>query len=297
MNYTYMKVFYTVAKYQNISKASKELDVSQPAVSRIISNLEEEYNTKLFTRSKSGVNLTREGLFLFETIKHPYAELEKIDQHLGKSITNLQEVVVHVGATATALYCYVFKYLEKTKKIFPNVNFRIYSDSSSNLLEKVDKGELDYAFITTPFKEKNNLEVHNLYKLETILLAPISYKDKVNGSVSIKEMNKYPFILLNSEMQFREHIDEFLNEHGVKIRPSYETNSSSNLLPLCENNYGFTFIPYDMALPGIEDGKCFKVDLKEEIPHRYVSFVIKKEAAYSNIIYEIKKVILDRIEK
>jgi len=141
-----MKVFYTVAKYQNISKASKELDVSQPAVSRIISNLEEEYNTKLFTRSKSGVNLTREGLLLFETIKHPYAELEKIDQHLEKSITNLQEVVVHVGATATALYCYVFKYLEKTKKIFPNVNFRIYSDSSSNLLEKVDKGELDNHF-------------------------------------------------------------------------------------------------------------------------------------------------------
>ena len=65
MNYTYLNVFYTVAKLQNISKAAKELDVTQPAVSRIISNIEKEYNTKLFFRSKTGVTLTRDGLNLF----------------------------------------------------------------------------------------------------------------------------------------------------------------------------------------------------------------------------------------
>ena len=50
MNYTYMKVFYTVCKHQNISKAALELDLTQPALSRIISNIEKEYNTKLFYR-------------------------------------------------------------------------------------------------------------------------------------------------------------------------------------------------------------------------------------------------------
>ena len=61
MKYTYLNVFYTVAKLQNISKAAKELDVTQPAVSRIILNIEKEYNTQLFFRSKNGVTLTRDG--------------------------------------------------------------------------------------------------------------------------------------------------------------------------------------------------------------------------------------------
>ena len=68
MNYSYMNIFYTVATLGNISKAAEELFVSQPAISRVISVLEDEYNTKLFIRSKSGVTLTREGLNLFNMI-------------------------------------------------------------------------------------------------------------------------------------------------------------------------------------------------------------------------------------
>ena len=59
MNYNYFKVFYTVAKLQNISKAAEQLEVTQPAISRIISSIEKEYNIKLFYRSKNGVTLTR----------------------------------------------------------------------------------------------------------------------------------------------------------------------------------------------------------------------------------------------
>ena len=107
MNYTYMKVFYTVAKHQNISAAAKELDVTQPAVSRIISNIEKEYNTSLFFRSKNGVILTREGNRLYESIKNPFKQLEKIEADINAN--TLKETTIHVGATATSLECFLFK--------------------------------------------------------------------------------------------------------------------------------------------------------------------------------------------
>ena len=291
MNYTYLNVFYTVAKLQNISKAAAELGVTQPAVSRIIANIEREHNTKLFLRSKTGVTLTREGIQLFEMIKNRLIELEKISDNIA-SKRELGDVVIHIGATSTALYCYLFKSLENIKKEFPNVNFRIYSNSSANLLNMVSKGILDFAFITTPFNGGDDLEVYKISKLNDILIAPISMKNEIKSPLSFKSLAKHPFILLSKDMQYRQFIDDFLAKHSIHINPVYETDSSAILPPFVELGYGLTFIPDEMAKKSIEEGKCYKVDIFEKLPNRYIAFVIKKDKNYSNIIYEIKQAIL-----
>ena len=293
MNYTYMKVFYTVAKLQNISSAAKELDVTQPAVSRIISNIEKEYNTTLFFRSKNGVILTREGNRLYESIKSPFKQLEKIEADISEN--TLKETTIHIGATATSLECILFKLLEDLKKKYPTINVRIYTDSSSNLLHKVEEGIIDFAFITTPYRISEELESKDVFKIHNILLAPISYKNKISGPVSIKKLVNYPFILLNKEMQFREHVESFFNKHGIKIKPVYEIDNSSMLIPLVENDCGLTFVPEETAETSINKGRSFKVDLIEEMPVRQISFVSRKNSFYSKQIREVKKAILDNV--
>ena len=159
----------------------------------------------------------------------------------------------------------------------------------------VSKGTVDFAFVTTPFDVDDDIEIDNFFKLNSILVAPISYKDEIKGKISMKSLTKYPFVLLNKEMQFRQHVNDFLNKNNIRLKPTYEVDSSSTLLPMVENNYGLTFIPDVMAESYIKEGKCFKVDLLEEIPTRYVSFAIRKDAIYSNIIYDIKEAILRRV--
>ena len=293
MNYTYLNIFYTVAKLQNISKAAEELGVTQPAVSRIISNIEKEYHTKLFFRGKTGVTLTRDGQNLFEMIKAPLIELEKVSNNISGN-KSLDKATIHIGATSTALYCYLFEHLEEDiKKLFPNVNFRIYSDSSTKLLDMVTTGSIDFAFITTPYNKREDLETHNIVKLNDILIAPISYKDQIKDRVSIKELENYPFILLNREMQFREYIDTFLNKYKVHVGTIYETDSSAILTPFVEMGYGLTFIPDEMAIKSIEERKCYQINIKEKLPDRYIAFAIKKDKAHNSIINDIKQRILE----
>lgn len=296
MNYTYLNVFYTVAKLQNISKAAIELDVTQPAVSRIISNLEKEYNTKLFFRSRTGVTLTRDGLNLFEMIKAPFIELEKVSNNLDSN-PKLDKYVIHIGATSTALYCYLFKNLERFKQMYPNINFRIYSNSSARLLDMVDKGSIDFAFITTPFKGGEELETYNIVKLNDILVAPVSYKDKIKQNISIKELEHYPFVLLSKEMQFREYIDSFLTSHDTSVNVAYETDSSAILLPFVELDCGLTFIPDEMASKSIKEKKCYKVNLLEPLPDRFIVFAIKKDKNHTGPIYDIKQKIIEFSKK
>ena len=173
---------------------------------------------------------------------------------------------------------------------------RIYTDSSSSLLQKVEDGSIDFAFITTPYRVSEELEIQNVFKIHNILIAPISYKSKINTPTSIKKIANYPFIFLNKEMQFREHVESFLNKHNVKIKPVYEIDSSSMLIPLVENDCGLTFVPEEIAEQAIAKGSCFKVELIEEMPIRYISFVTRKNSFYSKQVREIKKAILESIK-
>ena len=96
-------------------------------------------------------------------------------------------------------------------------------------------------------------------------------------------------------MQFREHVESFLSKYNVKIKPVYEIDSSSMLIPLVENDCGMTFVPEESAQLSITKGGCFKVDLIEEMPTRYISFVSRKNSFYSKQTREVKKAILDSV--
>ena len=69
-------------------------------------------------------------------------------------------------------------------------------------------------------------------------------------------------------------------------------HGSAILSPFVERGYGLTFIPDEMAKKSILEGKCYKVDLKEELPDRYIAFVIKKDKNHANIIHKIQQSIM-----
>ena len=157
----------------------------------------------------------------------------------------------------------------------------------------VNNGSIDFAFITTPYEHKEELDICNIAILNDILIAPTRYKDIINNEINIKELEKYPFILLSKEMQFREYIDAYLSKYNVHINPVYEADSSALLASFVELGYGLTFIPDEMANKAINENKCYKINTKEPLPNRYIAFAIKKDKVHNSIIDAIKKEILE----
>ena len=68
------RIFYVVAKYENISKATQELYISQPAVTQRISNLEKQLKSKLFERKPGGMKLTKEGRKLYNCVENKFEQ-------------------------------------------------------------------------------------------------------------------------------------------------------------------------------------------------------------------------------
>ena len=296
MNYDYLKTFYTVCQYKNFSKAAKVLFTSQPAISRIISSMEVELQVKLFYRTKEGVILTKEGEALYNAIEQPLNKLGRIDN----ALTDLRKIfdgVIYLGATVTALTCYVFDLLNIFSQKFPNIHYRIYTGSSSSILEMVRNGRIDMAFITTPFAKYNDLEVTNVLTIDNVLVGGPKFKELSEKEVSIKDLTKYPFILLSNEMQFRAHIDDFLIQNDVRITPDFEADSSSVLMPMVERNCGLTFIPYEMAKESIEEKRAYLIKLKEQIPIRYVTMVTSSTQKQATIVKDISNYIIRKMNK
>ena len=102
INFELYKVFYYVVKNNNLSKAAKELFISQPAVTQSIKKLEEEIGYKLFYRTKSGMNLTKDGEILYNFLKKPIEALSDGKKYL-LNINNSNSLTIKIGGSATLI--------------------------------------------------------------------------------------------------------------------------------------------------------------------------------------------------
>lgn len=140
INFELYRIFVAVADEENITRASEKLNISQPAITKQIKNLENQLSIKLFERKSKGVALTNEGKKIYEKLKNPIEELNKIDAQIGK------EKIINIGTHnhmgglifGQAINQYTLKY--------PNVNLNLVCEEMDELLRKLKNKEIDIVF-------------------------------------------------------------------------------------------------------------------------------------------------------
>ena len=140
VNFELYRIFVAVADEENITKASEKLNISQPAITKQIKNLENQLSIKLFERKSKGVALTNEGKKIYEKLKSPIEELNKIDAQIGKEKTINIGTHNHMGGLifGKAINQYTLKY--------PNVNLNLICEEIDELLKKLKSKEIDIVF-------------------------------------------------------------------------------------------------------------------------------------------------------
>ena len=130
-NLSQYKIFYEVAKAGNISKAAKELYISQPAISKAISKLEDSIGIPLFTRSSRGVQLTAEGQVLFEYAKEAFEALTRGEQEL-KRIQEFDIGHLRIGVSNTLCKYVLLPYLKTFIDQYPHMRISIEGQSTAS---------------------------------------------------------------------------------------------------------------------------------------------------------------------
>ena len=145
-NLNYYKVFFTVANTESISKAADKLFISQPAVSKSISNLEESLGTKLFDRGSRGVTLNEEGRILYEHLKNAFETITKAEDELHH-INELGIGELRLGISTSLCRYILMPYLKNYIAANPHVKFTIDCHSTYNTIRQLQEGNIDVGFI------------------------------------------------------------------------------------------------------------------------------------------------------
>lgn len=279
-NLEYYKVFYYVAKNQNLTTAAEELAVSQPAVSQSIKQLETALDTKLFTRASKGVRLTQEGELLFNYVAKGYEQIELGEKKL-KQMLDLDLGEIHIGASDMTLQFYLLPFLERFHEKYPDIKVVVTNAPTPETLRNLKEDKIDFGVVSTPFDEQPFMQSVAVREIEDVFVAGRKFIQYKNRMLDLQELEKMPIIFLEGATSTRSNMDSFLQKNHVEIQPEFELATSDMIVQFALRNLGVGCIVRDFAQEYLDSGQLFELRFNKIIPRRQFCVVTDRKAPLS----------------
>lgn len=260
INLELYRIFYVVAESGNITKASKKLCISQPAVTKQIKNLESQLNTPLFIRTKKGVILNECGQKIFLNIKQALTLLDETNQMI-KDFTQFNTGTIKIGISTTLMKKYLLKYIEVFHNNYPNIIIDIYTDPTKELIKKLKNGTIDLIIGKFPDSFDNDLNYYELGKSKYIFIANKKYFDLENLTLKITDLKNYPILLQEYPSNSRISALKYFEDNNIKIEPKMNIASSSLLIDFINLGYGIGYVTELYVQEELRKGNIIRVNV------------------------------------
>lgn len=290
------RVFYTVATIGNITKASQELMISQPAVSKSIKKLEEQLGGVLFTRTKRGVVLTEEGREFYKYIKQAIEQINNAENKFSDLI-NLEVGTIRIGISTTLTKQFLLPYLEIFHKKYPRINIQILTNVSSELFNKLQMGLLDIVIVNLPYQSNTEIEIQELREIHDVFIVGKSYQELVGKKINLKELDKYPLILQAKGSVTRTFLDNYLKENDIVWEAEMNLASFSLVADFTRIGFGIGYSTKEYIETYINNNELYILDVEPSIPARKIGLAYSKRNMPSFCARKLISIILDDLEK
>lgn len=287
-------IFYTVAKNKNISLAAKELFISQPAISKAISKLENNLETTLFIRSSRGVTLTEEGAILFEQVRNAFTSINNGEEQLRK-IARLGVSHLSIGVSITLCKYILLPYLKEFIKENPHVTISITCHPSLETIRDIENGITEIGLVGIP-SDTGTLHYEPICEIQDTFVATDTYlknlRIRENGTRTSLLANAN-FMMLNKENISRKYVDNYLTSHQITMNNILEINTMDLLIELAKIDLGIACVIRNFVKEDIKNGTFKELTFKRTIPKRRVGFAYREDLPMSDTM----KKFMEFIEK
>ena len=272
VNFEYYRIFYYVAKYRSMTQAAAALMSSQPNVTRVINNLENELGCRLIIRNNRGITLTAEGEQLYKHAAIAFEQLQRGEAELSQN-AGLQSGILYIGASETALHGLLLPILRQFHEAYPAVRLKIFNYTTPQAINALKSGQIDFAVVTSPTKVSGSLQEIKLKTIHEILIASSSFTSLAYKKLHLKELTQYPLISLAQNTRTYELYNKFYLDHGLAWEPDIEVATSDLILPMVKNSLGLGFIPAEFAQEALSKGEIIEIQLVEKTLDRTICLI------------------------
>ncbi len=277
------KCFLEVAKEKSISKASYNLHITQPALSKKIKALEDYLGTNLFFRNSTGVTLTKEGVFFLENIENVVEQFEAIKSGI-KNVSNVN--YISIGALAS-IATYILPNILNSHPSDMTIDLKV-SNVTRDLINDYKENKLNALIVESIYGELLEQSYEDVLFYETFyMITPINHKLKEQSKISLSDIGNEPIILYPKECPVHQVIKKHFENYNISPLIINEISFSDSILSLVSAGQGITFLPEII----VKNNKNFEVKalkLVEPIT-RTISVFAKEPSIKQYISDEIKK--------
>ena len=210
INYELYKVFFYVATTLSFSEASKQLFISQSAVSQSIKALEKKLDQTLFIRSTKRVQLTPEGEILLRHVEPAMNLIKRGESQLIDSSSTGGQI--RIGASDTICRYFLVPYLERFHKEFPNAHIKVTNQTSIKCVELLETGQVDLIVINYPNSYLSNLySFKQIAEFKDVFIANRSFAELKDKALSLRDLLNYPILMLDRKSTTSEFLHSLLS--------------------------------------------------------------------------------------
>lgn len=259
MNLQYLKAFYVTVKLNSISKAAKELHLTQPGLSMQIQSLEKDLEVTLLTRSNKGVKLTEAGEVVFDYANTILSMQDNIERDLKNLKTNKKELLIGSckAVGEYALPCSIYIYKQEYEDV--DINFEIHN--TDDVIKTLYDRTINIGII------HGNKKVPDIKteKITSDRLLLVTSLPLMKDTISLNEFKKLPLIFREKESGTHQTIKKALNENNIKIEDLniiYELNSMEAIKTSVLSGKGISFIPELSIKRELKDGNLKEIKIE-----------------------------------
>lgn len=251
-----LKYFLAVAQEENISRAAEVLHTSQPNLSRQLTELEDEIGRKLFVRGSRKITLTEEGMFLYKRATEITELIKRTEIDLA-FFNDLISGSVYVGAAETDAMRFVTHVIMDLQKQYPQIRPDIFSGSTVEVTELLDKGLLDFAILV----DQADPQKYDYIKLPmTDTWGVLMRRDSPLAqlkSIRPQDIKDKP-LLCSKQMLDANEISGWLGEDFQKLNIVTTFNLITTPAMMVEEGLGYTFTFDKLVNTGGDSQLCFR---------------------------------------
>ena len=271
-----LKVFYTVANRLSFTKAANELNISQPAVTKHIKEIENQLNTKLFDRKGTTIQLTESGKILFvyaEKSRQLYRDLEFAISQLNKQ----EKGKLKIGASTTIAQYILPEILAKFNSYYKDINIELVTHNSEDIATLLKNGKIDLGIVEGEWK--SSYFDYQKFKKDEIVLVCKTDHPLVNKNFKIKDLYDIDLIVREQGSGTQEFIQNQLKKSKVdlqKLNIIMQLGSSESIKNYLLHSEAMAFLSISTILPELKNNQLSVIDIKNFSIERDFNFITLK---------------------
>ena len=187
-----------------------------------------------------------------------------------KELNALQAGEISIGASDMTLRLFLLPFIEKFHKNFPLVKIKISNAPTPETLQHLKEGLIDFGAVSEPVDYNNpNFNFKSVKSVKDILVAGDKFRELAEKpKVSVKDLYKYTFIMLEKGTSTRQYIDNYFKKNGLEINPEIELATSDLVVEFIRRGMGIGFILEDFVSDDLRNKALHKINLNPELQPR-----------------------------